>query len=63
MTPADFFATLEEHLRRCPTFYPVAAEDVEDLTDFYVTCLASAPGRIVLTRDLCRMSPELGGNR
>jgi hypothetical protein len=35
MTPADFFRTLEEHPEALPNFYPEAAEDVEDLTDFY----------------------------
>jgi hypothetical protein len=35
MTPADFFRTLEEHPEALPSFYPEAAKDVEDLTDFY----------------------------
>jgi hypothetical protein len=49
MTPTDFFATFEEHPEALPNFCPEAAEDVEDLRDFSVTCLASDPGRIVLT--------------
>jgi hypothetical protein len=35
MTPSDFFRTFEEHPEALPKFYPEAAKDVEDLTDFY----------------------------
>jgi hypothetical protein len=35
MTPADFFRTFEEHPEVLSNFYPEAAKDVEDLTDFY----------------------------
>jgi hypothetical protein len=35
MTPATFFQTFEEHSEALPHFYTEAAEDVQDLTDFY----------------------------
>jgi hypothetical protein len=35
MTPADFFRTFEEHRKALPNFYPEAAKDLEDVTDFY----------------------------
>jgi hypothetical protein len=52
MTPANFFRTFEEHPEALPNFYPEAAKDVEDITDFYhLTFLELREGR--------RKSPRL----